>query len=91
MTPSEALDAIREGAFLDHTLWRDPDGETYVLSPPGVESNYFEQGFMRLERLEFLRAQLDEAVEENRAVPPGQEVWWVLRDLSEQWGATDEG
>ena len=51
MTPTQALDVVLSDAFWDDVLWRDPLEPVYVLSPPGEDHQYGQQGWVRLTKV----------------------------------------
>lgn len=82
MTPSDALLLVQLGSPQNHTLWRTPDGEAYVLSPPGEHLRYFLNGFDRLTSLDVLHCQWREAVRDG--VEPATMLWLLMEDVERQ-------
>lgn len=70
MTPTKALDVVLAGFFRDHTIWRDPDKPTYVLSPPGEEDQYVQQGWVRLATIGDLREYFEDIHRSSTQLDP---------------------
>ena len=83
MIPSDTLIAVRSGSFLEHTLWGDPRGPTYVPSAPGEEPRYFEQGWVRLSTVQTLRRLFHEA--KANGVHPVPFLSILLADVTRQY------
>ena len=58
VTPSATQQFLESPAgedWLDHVLWRAPGGREYVLSPPGADARYWEEGWQRFDTVAELR------------------------------------
>jgi len=78
VSPQEALDLVRSDSHGRQTLWRSPDGQTYVVSRPGEDLRYFQNGFQRLGTLGLFRKQEREGTE---GAPP----YGTLVQDAERW------
>ena len=58
VTPSATQQFLKSPAgedWSDHVLWRAPGGREYILSPPGADARYWEEGWQRFDTVAQLR------------------------------------
>ena len=82
MTPRETLELLMADAHPEETLWRDPDGEHYILSRPGAEQRYAQEGYTRLGTVEIVREMLQDAGQQ--AAGAGSVIFLLVEDVKKQ-------
>ena len=89
MTPREALELLKAEGHDDHTLWRDPEGKSYLLSRPGSDLHYLREGYIPLTKMSTMRGFLREIT--AHGVEPGTHLWVLMEDVNKQEGRNQEG
>ena len=80
MTPTELLQLLTTSLRPPGTVWRGPDGLTYVICAEGREMGYKQQGYQRLGTV----AEVREATRDDVLVRPGDTGWTVMEDLGRE-------
>ena len=84
MTPRQTLEFLTANTCADHILWRDPDGSHYLLSRPGAERRYFQEGYIRFGAVRKIRGLLHEI--EAEGVAHGSPLWVLMEDVNRENG-----